>query len=79
MTLSQELRAAIKLSPTKQYVLAQAVGVHPATLSAWLNGIYPVHDTDVRVLKLAELLGVPKERVFCGEGKSAFSTRCVDR
>jgi transcriptional regulator with XRE-family HTH domain len=62
--LSPELRAAIKLSAQRQYRLALAVGVHPTTLSAWLNGIIAVRVGDLRILRLAELLGVPADHVF---------------
>lgn len=64
MRLSSELRQAIKLAPEKQYRFAQAISTHPSMLSAWMNGIVPVRDGDLRVLKLAELVGIPAERAF---------------
>ena len=62
--LSQRLRNAVKTSGTRQYHLAGAIGVHPGTLSAWLNGIYSVRPGDDRILKLARMLGVPEDRAF---------------
>ena len=62
--MSQRLRHAIKTSPFRQYQLAHVVQVHPTTLSAWVNGIYAVREGDPRVLKLAELLGVPPGEAF---------------
>jgi len=62
--MSTELRQAIKLAPEKQYKFAQAIGAHPSVLSGWMNGIFPVRDGDLRILKLAELVGVPADRAF---------------
>ena len=62
--LSQQFREAILISPLRQYQLARLVGVHPSTLSGWLNGIYPVRKDDPRILKLAEFLRVPEHKAF---------------
>lgn len=62
---SRALADAVKLSSTRQYKLAHQIGVDPSSLSAWLNGIYhvpPAHH--VRVLRLAEILGVPPEEAL---------------
>lgn len=67
MMISPELRTAIKLSRIPAYRFAQVAGVHPSTLSQWMNGILPVKDGDDRVLKLAELLGVAAEHAFSPE------------
>jgi hypothetical protein len=64
MRLSTELRQAVILHPEKQYKFAQAIGAHPSVLSAWMNAIVPVREGDLRVLKLAELVGIPAERAF---------------
>jgi transcriptional regulator with XRE-family HTH domain len=64
MRISSELRAAIKLGTNKQYELAQAIGTHPSQVSGWLTGAIPVRDGDPRVLRLAELVGVPADRAF---------------
>ena len=56
--LSRSLRAAIKTSHLRQYQLAHLVGVHPATLSAWMNGIYYVSPDDARLRKLGQLVGL---------------------
>ena len=65
--LSQQLIAAIKTSKTRQYELAHIAGVHPGTLSAWLNGIYRVRPGDARILKIAKVLGVPRGKAFTTE------------
>jgi transcriptional regulator with XRE-family HTH domain len=57
--LSHALRAAINTSRLRQYQLAHLVGVHPATLSAWMNGIYQVSPDDPRLRQLAQLVGLP--------------------
>jgi transcriptional regulator with XRE-family HTH domain len=62
--LSREFRAAIKLSRLRQYQLANLAGVHPATLSAWLNGVYRVRVNDPRILRLAALVGVTADACF---------------
>lgn len=67
MAISDELRDAIKRSGLKQYVLARAIGVHPATLSGWLTGAYPVQSGDKRVLALADIVRVHAEKAFADE------------
>ena len=62
--LSKQLRIAIKMSRSRQYELAHAIGVHPGTLSAWVNGIYQVRLGDPRIIRLAALLNVPETKAF---------------
>ncbi len=62
--ISERLRNAIKTASERQYRLAQRIRVHPTTLSAWVNGIFPVHRGDPRVLQLGALLGVPAAECF---------------
>jgi len=64
MRISTELRQAVKLAPNRQYELAQVIGIHPSTLSGWISGAFGVRDGDPRVVRLAELLGVPRDRAF---------------
>jgi transcriptional regulator with XRE-family HTH domain len=59
--LSRTLRAAIKISHLRQYQLAHLVGVHPATLSAWMNGIYRISPDDARLRTLGRLVGLPED------------------
>jgi transcriptional regulator with XRE-family HTH domain len=59
--LTRTLRAAVKTSTLRQYQLAHLVGVHPATLSAWMNGIYDVSPDDARLRKLGRLVGLPAD------------------
>jgi transcriptional regulator with XRE-family HTH domain len=77
--LSHELRVAIKLSPNRQYELAQVAGVHPTTLSSWVNNIVPVRDGDPRVLKLAAILGVPANRAFAADQPATLEVRSARR
>ena len=62
--LSDDLRRAVKLSGERQYRIAHAAGVHPVTLSAWLNGIRHPRPGDARVIAVGQVVGVPAERCF---------------
>lgn len=70
---SPELRNAVKCARQRQYKLAQQVGVHPSTLSGWLNRITPVERGDVRVVKLARLVGVDEGAAFSGDDDNEVS------
>lgn len=64
MRFSEKLRAAVKLSPLRMYVLAQHAGLHPSTLSKLLNGITAVKPGDPRILRLGALLGLGADELF---------------
>jgi hypothetical protein len=77
--ISRRLRIAVKHSSYKQYELAQAIVVHPSTLSAWLVGIAPVRDGDRRILQLGAILGVPAKACFSADaGRRQFLRRHLD-
>ncbi len=44
--------------------LGQAVGVHRGTLVHWMNGTNKATIDDPRVLKMADIVGIQKERIF---------------
>ena len=62
--ISQTFRAAVKLSELKQYEIARAAKVHHTVLSKILNGIDNAKPGDVRVLKVAKVLGLKPEDCF---------------
>ena len=62
--ISGRLLTAVRTTRLRQYQLAQLIRVHPSTLSAWLNGIFPVQYGDPRVLQLGAILGVPASECF---------------
>jgi transcriptional regulator with XRE-family HTH domain len=64
MQLSEKFRIALKSSPVRMYRLAQQVGLHPSTLSKFLNGIAPVKAEDPRLLRLGALLGLGADELF---------------
>lgn len=59
------------MAPVPSYKLAQTIGVHPSTLSAWRNGIYNPTAADPRVLLLAQLLGIAQSEAFARDEPSA--------
>ena len=79
MRLSETFRAAIKTSRIRQYEQARHIGIHPSTLSAWVNGIFSVRPDNPRVRELAQFLGVPADRVFADESEPAIETRSARR
>jgi transcriptional regulator with XRE-family HTH domain len=62
--VSQKFIAAVKLSQKKAYQIAHEAGLHPATLSKLMNGIDRVGPGDIRVLRVAQVLGLNPEEVF---------------
>jgi hypothetical protein len=70
--LSERLIVAIKLWPGRQYRLAQQIGVHPGTLSAWINRIHRPRTDDPRVAQLAALVGVPVQEALETSGQSSL-------
>lgn len=62
--ISRDLFTAVKLSPTKSYVIAQRAGIDPVTLSRILHGAQRLRPGDPRVLAVAREVGVPAARAF---------------
>jgi hypothetical protein len=72
MGVTEELINAVKLAPKRAYKIAHEAGLHPSTLSRIVCGIERVKADDPRVLRLAEVLGIPPERCF-DEGREKNS------
>jgi len=64
MTISKELKEAVKLSDRRAYEIAHKARLHPSTLSKILNGIEDVRSGDPRVLRIAKVLGLKPEECF---------------
>lgn len=63
--LTDKMRAAMKAyAADRKFRLAVSVGIAPSTYSGWASGAYFPTVTDDRVLRLAQVLGVPREEVF---------------
>lgn len=65
--VSKELRVGILLSGKRHYELAQEAGMHPSTLSKLLNGIDKAKPNDPRIMRIAEIVGVPSEKAFVAD------------
>ena len=62
--ISSRLRDALKLADGQHWRFAQAIGVHPTTLSRWISGAQPPRSGDPRVVALGALVGVPADACF---------------
>ena len=62
--VNQKLVAAVKLSGKRGYRIAHEAGLHPTTLSRILTGAERVKSNDVRVLAVAEVLGMKPDDCF---------------
>ena len=65
--ISRKLRETIKLSNMKSYEIAHQAEMHPSTLSRIVNGIEDVMPGDLRVLRIAKVLGLSPEECFSSE------------
>jgi transcriptional regulator with XRE-family HTH domain len=62
--ISRRLRETVKLSDLKAYEIAHRANLHPSTLSRILNGIEDVKAGDLRVLRIAKVLGLKPDECF---------------
>jgi hypothetical protein len=62
--ISQRLREAVKLAPRPAYRIAQDANLHPTVLSKLITGAESVRVADPRVLRVAEVLGIPAAQAF---------------
>ncbi len=62
--VSRRFVAALKLAPAPAYRIAISADVNPSTLSALIHGAKLVSPNDPRILRIAEILGVPRDEVF---------------
>jgi transcriptional regulator with XRE-family HTH domain len=66
MKVSKTFIEQIKLSPLRQYKIAQEAGLHPSTLSKIMCGIEKIKERDPRVLRVARVLKLSREDCFEG-------------
>lgn len=62
--ISEAFKNAVKLSPKRQYELAWAAGIHPATLSQIVIGCIHPKVGDPRVVRVGKLLGLKPWECF---------------
>lgn len=62
--VTQEFRNALKLHPTPKHEIAWRAGISPSTLSHLVNNHQKVVHGDPRLIKVAKLIGFPKEKIF---------------
>ena len=62
--VSKKLKAAVKLSDKKLYVIAHEAGMHPSMLSNIINEALNIKDNDERVIKIGKVLGLEPEDCF---------------
>lgn len=67
--VSSEFRNALKVHPTPKYKLARQAGISPQTLSHLITGYQRILPGDERLLKIAELIQFPKDKVFTNGGE----------
>jgi hypothetical protein len=65
--VSRKFIAAVKLSDTPAYKLAQKAGVDPVLLSKLIRGIIRPKPNDNRVIMIGALLGLKPSECFEGE------------
>jgi hypothetical protein len=66
-TVSSKIRLAVwarRAAGDKVHQLARLADVHPSIFSALVNDITPIKAGDPRVLRIAEVLGVPAGEAF---------------
>jgi transcriptional regulator with XRE-family HTH domain len=73
--ISRKLKEVVKLSDLRAYEIAHRAEMHPSTLSRILNGIEDVKPGDLRVLRIAKVIGLTPEECFEEIDKSSFSER----
>lgn len=64
MIISEEFKNALKLHSIPKFQLAWQAGISPSTLSHLLNEHQKIIPGDERLLRIAELIKFPSEKVF---------------
>ena len=67
VSVSAKIRAAVwqrRAAGDKVHHLARLAGVNPSVFSALVNDIVGVRENDPRVLRIAQVLGVPASEAF---------------
>jgi hypothetical protein len=62
--VSNRFIAAVKLSKTRAYRLANQAEIHPSVLSKWLNGAERVRPNDARVIAVGRAVGLTPDQCF---------------
>lgn len=68
--ITKEFKDALKLYPTPKHQLAWRAGFSPGMLNHLINGHQRVKPGDMRLLKIAELIQFPKDKVFADGDKA---------
>jgi hypothetical protein len=76
MRPSREFIIAVKLADRPAWKIAMEAGVNPTVLSRLISGSSRCRPDDPRLLRVAEILGVPRERVFEGSGDGLVPAGC---
>jgi hypothetical protein len=61
---SRDLVIAVKLHRERAWRLARHADLPPATVSRIVTGVEKLRENDERVLRLADVVGVPREKAF---------------
>ena len=64
VTVSRELKVAIKLGPKPAYKIAQQANISPSTLSKLICGIENLKPNDHRIVEVGKILGIPADKCF---------------
>ena len=64
LSISQKLKAAVKLSDLPAYKIAQKANLDPSTLSKLICGIAKIKPQDNRVIAVGHVLGIPPDECF---------------
>jgi transcriptional regulator with XRE-family HTH domain len=62
--VSDQFKEAVKLYKGRQYEIAHKAGIHPSVLSRIVCGIDKTEPGDLRVLRVAKVLGLRKKDCF---------------
>lgn len=79
VSVSRDFLIRLKLSPTRQYRIAQEAGVCPGTLSSLLSGARRVKAFDHRIVAVGRVLGLEPDECFSRtreEGEENHCTKC---
>lgn len=68
--ISQEFKNALKLYPIPKCQLAWKIGISSGVLYHLINGHQRVHLMDKRLLRIADLIRFPRDKVFEMEATS---------
>lgn len=78
LMLTTRLIHAVRLHPDRQWRLAHRAGLHPSTLSRWVNYVEMPRPDDVRLIKLAKLVDVPLGECFTEDSSATSGTPPIE-